>query len=476
MGIGIALGGLADSLNTNRKLDIEEQQKKFQQDLLQQQQGIEAYNAVFKEISGLVKAQTDAGRDPKELANNPTWVAAVNQVSALGESIKRPGFTPQDTQARANAMLLRPPLEDSAAKAKIVNMPDPNNPFSPGVPHVLNPDNTATPIRVAPGTTNGATFAPPPGTPPVAAAPTAPAQVAQGGAASDAPQPGVTPAQPTVTQPPPRTPQEAVARNVTGDEFLATLPKEVQPVVKGIANYQIDPKSLSIKGGHREQILAAAMQYSNHTYDQKFYNSMNAAVKEFLAGGAQSPAGQITYGNVAIQHLGTLLDSIEKMKAVPGLLDKIAKSNTPIASYAAEQLKNRSIRGTSEGQALAAFIDARERYSGEIARFYAGGPGSEGQRQRSMESLDAAYSPSELLSVVRAESELLNGKVNVLQDRWKTAMAGPRLFDATIRSKVPDFPLIQDKTRVTLDKIKGATEQGPTTGGVVDWTTYFGKK
>jgi hypothetical protein len=243
---------------------------------------------------------------------------------------------------------------------------------------------------------------------------------------------------------------------------------------------------LSVKGGRREQILGLASQYSGHTYDQKYYNSMAAAIKEFTSGGNTSPAGQMTAGNVAIQHLGTVAHGIDKLEAIPGLLDKIGKSGQPIVSYAANALKNKSIVGTSEGQALQAFLTARNRYSEEITKFYAGSQGSEAERKRSIDSLDAALSPGELYSTLNTEAELLNGKINVLQDRWKNALAGPRMMDATIRNAVPDFPILQEKSAKALDEISkgyftrrykasnGAPESAPA-GGAVDWQTYFGK-
>src|SRR6185312_9240276 len=90
----------------------------------------------------------------------------------------------------------------------------------------------------------------------------------------------------------------------------------------------------------------------------------------------------------------------------------------------------------------------------EIEKFYAGSQGADSAKQRSIATLDSALSPTEFKSAVAAEAELLNGKVNVLQDRWKTALAGPRLFDAAARKAVPDFPLIQDKTKGALDHIR----------------------
>jgi hypothetical protein len=60
---------------------------------------------------------------------------------------------------------------------------------------------------------------------------------------------------------------------------------------KGLADYQINPASLSIRGGHRERLLGMTLQY-DHDYDQRLYNASQRAITEFNAGGPMSPAGR----------------------------------------------------------------------------------------------------------------------------------------------------------------------------------------
>ena len=274
----------------------------------------------------------------------------------------------------------------------------------------------------------------------------------------------------------------AIKNNITGPEFIKAVPPQQRNTVQGVIDYKLDPDKLSKRldktTGQSEytRYLSWAHQ-ADPNYDPKYYKPMQKAITEFTSGGAQSPAGKITAGNTAIAHIGDLANAYDKMQAVPGLLDKIAKSDTSIASYAASRLKNVAVRGTSEGAALASFLDARERYSSEIENYYAGGKGADSAIQRSISAIDAAFSPPEMYSVLNTEGHLLSGKVGALQERWKTSQAGPRFGDALFRNAIPDFPLLSANSEQTLDRLsKGfmAVKFKDQTPGVKDFREYFG--
>lgn len=78
------------------------------------------------------------------------------------------------------------------------------------------------------------------------------------GTSSDAPQPGVAGA--------------AAIRNepLHGEEFLRTKSSTDAALIRGIAENRINPNSLSIKGGHRERILADVAQYKADYKQQEF--------------------------------------------------------------------------------------------------------------------------------------------------------------------------------------------------------------
>jgi hypothetical protein len=87
----------------------------------------------------------------------------------------------------------------------------------------------------------------------------------------------------------------------TGDDFLTTLPAADRNFVKKLANYEIDPKTLSTRGGEREKYLKLASQF-DPSFDQKEYNTRYSAINRFATG----PQGNTVRSlNVAIEHMDT---------------------------------------------------------------------------------------------------------------------------------------------------------------------------
>lgn len=90
-------------------------------------------------------------------------------------------------------------------------------------------------------------------------------------------------------------------RNV---EYLQSLEPEQQGLVRKVANYEINPASLSIKGGHRERVLAAVAQFEP-SYDQKNYLAFADGLKKF---GASKEGDSVRSFNVGIEHIDQLLE------------------------------------------------------------------------------------------------------------------------------------------------------------------------
>lgn len=252
-----------------------------------------------------------------------------------------------------------------------------------------------------------------------------------------------------------------------GDAYLKTIPQEIRSLVKQVAEYSVQPKDLSIKGGHRERVLAAAQLY-DPTYDSLLAPARAAAIKEFNAGGANSPAGRITAGNTGMKHLGDVSDAAEEMKALPGLVQSVANSGVPFLSYAVAVAKNKSVAGTPEGAALAKFATAVNHFSEEVTKFYSGSTGSEAERSRALENLNAAKSLTELRAAIAQEAKLMKGNVDSLQQRWHQAL-GPKAFERKLGEG--DFPLIQKDAASALLKIdaraKGSSAMPPPPPGTV---------
>jgi hypothetical protein len=88
---------------------------------------------------------------------------------------------------------------------------------------------------------------------------------------------------------------------------------------------------------------------------------------EFLAGGPNTPAGQITAGNTAIQHLGHLLDASDKLGG--------ASDWGPLNSTLNDV--NVAIKGRSNDTGLVTYNNALGRFAEEATKFYRGVGGTE---------------------------------------------------------------------------------------------------
>lgn len=155
---------------------------------------------------------------------------------------------------------------------------------------------------------------------------------------------------------------------------------------------------------------------------------------EFNAGGPNSPAAAITAGNTAIQHLGHLSDEAEKL----GNADSGIPGNNLY-----NQAKNAIATSAGGGIAASNFDSIRNKYIEEATKFYRGTGGNESDLQRDIAALNSAQSPSQLRDVIKTQSDLMQSKVNALQERWKHGM-GPL---------VDEFPIIHPESQSAIDRI-----------------------
>lgn len=264
----------------------------------------------------------------------------------------------------------------------------------------------------------------------------------------------VTPYAPQGNQPTP----DSDLSSLHGEDFFTALNKsdpaiatQVRAVVEGRAPY---PTGMILKTPYGQR-LAQMVTQADPSFETGNATSRVKVRNEFKAGGVGSPAGQISAGNTALQHAGEMSDALERMKSPDseGVLGAVGESGIPFMSYYANKLHNAAVQGTPEGKAYNDFMTAKNHFSEEVTKFYAGSAGSEAERARALANLDAAKSLPELRSAIKTEANLMQGKVNALQERWRNGM-GPL---------VPNFPLISKESQAAVDRImqRDQTSQTP---------------
>lgn len=291
--------------------------------------------------------------------------------------------------------------------------------------------------------------------------------------------PVVQPGTPGTTVPPTDTSQTPSSSQIAAADDDATLPAGAQPrsgqvlrnesflsdlkkqdpgiaaLVQGIANYELDPsKVTSMKGGNRERVIGLVMQY-DPSFSLPFYASRAAAVKEFNAGGPNSPAGTITSGNTAIQHLGELSDYGEKIGGTGSYGPLNSLINKANAGY----------KGLENDPDLKRYNSALGRFTEEATKFYRGVGGTESDIQRAISDVSAAQSPQARRAAIAEQARLMQSKINALQDRYKTAMGGPPGWQSAMRQASDDFPIIQQHSAESMKRIldREAQSDSPTT-------------
>lgn len=237
--------------------------------------------------------------------------------------------------------------------------------------------------------------------------------------------------------------------DVHGEDYMGNLKKsdpkmesQVRAIIEGRAPY---PTGMLLKTPYGQE-LASHVTQADPSFEAGNATARVKIRNEFMSGGVGSPAGQISAGNTALQHAGEMSDALERMKTPDGsfeTLNKLGEDNIPYVSYYANKLHNAGVQGTPGGKDLNDFMTAKNHFSEEVTKFYAGSAGSEAERARALANLDAAKSLPELRSAIKTEANLMQGKVNALQERWRNGM-GPL---------VPDFPLISKESQGAVGRI-----------------------
>lgn len=201
----------------------------------------------------------------------------------------------------------------------------------------------------------------------------------------------------------------AEAWNTHGDEFLKYLPPEKQGVVKGIADYTIDPKSMSVTGGHREEYMNLAKQF-DPDFDQKTYNQRYNAVNRFASG---TQGQNLTSLNTTMYHLDTL------EKAVDALNNGNVQAFNQVGNFISRQFGYPNVTN---------FEGVRDIAADEVVKSVLGSAGSDDDRRSMRQSILAAGSPAQLHGIIEKYQEMMAGRLHSLRYQYETS-TGLKNFD-----------------------------------------------
>ena len=219
--------------------------------------------------------------------------------------------------------------------------------------------------------------------------------------------------------------------NLTGEEFLKTLPEKTQGVVKGMLDGRVELPASAFRSKDGMELMAAAQQV-DPTFDQTTYKTRLATRKDFTSG---KSAQSITAFNTVLGHMETLANNSDALKNSDyPLWNKVA--NTYVSSQGDDRVQN--------------FTTAKKAVIGELVKAF-NGHVSEGQLKEWEETIDASNSPAQLKAATKTLTELLGSKINALGEQYSNGMGKP----------VDGISLLNSKSQESYNKILGKEPATP---------------
>ncbi len=208
-----------------------------------------------------------------------------------------------------------------------------------------------------------------------------------------------------------------------GEQFLAQLPAATRALVKGIADYQINPTTSSIRGGRRELVLGLVKQY-DPSFDQTAYNSRARVRQDFTSGKA---AFNIRSLNTAVSHLDEL------SRAAEGLENRsVSWWNTVV---------NKGLTVTGDPR-VTTFNVAANAVESELASVFKGMGATDQEIKAWREQLSASQSPAQLRGNINEAITLMSGRLSALRAQWQVGMGKPA-----------DFRILSNESRNILNRL-----------------------
>jgi hypothetical protein len=197
---------------------------------------------------------------------------------------------------------------------------------------------------------------------------------------------------------------------------LEGLRPDEQGIIKGIADYKLDPSKVFV--GKSAALRAPALQKVQEydpSYNMGQYAQRNATRKAFEATGVE--ARNIQSQDMAVQHAARAYENIDALGHT-----RIPKVNEAIATVG----KQTGLTGDAYQKAVARINQDIHAVSNELMKVFRGGTGTPSEREakRIADTLNVYDNPVALKEALKEGVELLYGRINATAYRYNDAM-GP---------------------------------------------------
>lgn len=241
---------------------------------------------------------------------------------------------------------------------------------------------------------------------------------------------------------------QAVAKGKAQGELEAVdgsgaLEKNAQ----AIANYQMPPmNSFSLKTPIGQKINARVMEI-NPDYQATKYPTIQAAAKEWFAGGPNSPGTKVRSMNVAISHMDTLKELASALQE--GQLSGDYRHFNQVAQWWASATGNPAPNN---------FDTARQVVQDELINSIIARSGGVTDRAEAAKHVPPMNSPQSIQGALDTEQKLLAGQLGGLKHQYESAELDKHFkpFESLLMPQVMEKPLLNQAVTGTKQMPTGA--------------------
>ena len=242
----------------------------------------------------------------------------------------------------------------------------------------------------------------------------------------------------------------SVDPNLSGWDYAKQYPVEVQDAARSFMDGRTMPtgnprnQGISTMAKMVAQKVATDLGRPELADDTLYPQRRQMQVELAKTTAPQALGGQITFGGTALGHLAQYATDLADLHNVNGYITNLGHGINWLSSLGPEQA----------GKINKAGEDAQH-YGQEITKFYGGGPGGEGERNRFLAVSDpATKTPQELAGIVRGERDLIPERYAQIRANIDNIL-GP---DAAAKA------LARLDTQTSMDKINRALANLDPTG------------
>jgi hypothetical protein len=207
--------------------------------------------------------------------------------------------------------------------------------------------------------------------------------------------------------------------DLTGEEFLKTLPREEQSQIKAMVEGRLRPPPMGRKNPYWEQLLAKA-GIAEPGFDMTKFQERSRLRQDFSAG---KQAGNIKALNTVMGHL----DSMDKAIAPLGNFTILPGPLNTIKDAVRNNLGDEDYQ-----RARANFRLAKGAVASELMKVFRETGGSVTEVKDWEEKIHENDSPAALKETVKSAMELIGSRLNAVNDQWNRVMNVDRPLDALL--------------------------------------------